>query len=475
MIRLRLQGAQLLLGLLLSLTLWTYVSFSTNPNSVRTFPLPVQVANRPDDLLIVNSQSGLPEDFSAEAQVTLSGPKQDLDRLRPQDLATAIDLADLGPGPHEVKVEVTKKPTWARTGPIDPATFVVSLARAATSTVPIRPTKQGQPPVAFSAGEITVGARESVVRGPEDQVRDVVAAEAQVDLQGQTREISRTVTLKPVDSSGTVVEGVRLSPDSVSVQVPITTQVAVQSVSIVPDLEGQPAPGYAIGSINWDPKIIEVLSTNPITGPIQTEEIDIGGLTTSITRTVGLERLPNVITRPTQVPVTVRVSIVPITVDSQLPLLVPVSYEGPDPGLTPQVEPAAVRVTLAGPFDRLSQLTSTEVTATVDLRGLGPGSYTLPVRIATPPGLSTVNASEPQVQVTIRPVPTPSPEPTAPPPTETAAPAGYSGPGGAIIMSLAHNERVMRRGGYAYGDDSGNDKPPSRAFGARPERLVRQY
>ncbi|HZB95586.1 MAG TPA: CdaR family protein [Herpetosiphonaceae bacterium] len=423
--RMRIQGAQFGLGLLLALTLWTYVSFTTNPNSTTSLVVPVKLIGPKPGLLLVDSTTGLPESFSASTQLSFSGPQQEINKLTTSNVTASANLEDAKPGVNHVSIDVTK-PRFARIVGQSPSELTLTLARELVRTVPVTVNVQGQVPFSFSAGPLTQGGHEASVRGPEDLVRGVVAAVGQVNLQGQISDISTTVALTPIDSRRSPVAGVTLTPAQVSVQVPITAQVQVQQVSVVPDLPGQPAPGYAVGSIDWQPKTVQVFTSGVITGTIHTEKIDLTGLTGSITRTVGLERPANVITRPPGVRVTVHVAIIPIAVPSQLPLLVPVSPTGLGPGLTATAKPTAVQITLAGAFDRLNHFKSSEVTAMVDLTGLGPGTHTLPVRITPPDGLQVVtSASEPRVSVTITALPTPSPMRTptiAPVPSITAAP-----------------------------------------------------
>jgi YbbR domain-containing protein len=298
------------------------------------------------------------------------------------------------------------------------------LAREIAATVPISIVRQGQPPFSFSVGDMTQGAEEAVVRGPEELVGRVASAMATVDVQGQTVDLVSTLELTAVDQAGDPVEGVTVEPESVSVRVPIVAEFGVQQVSVVPAVTGQPAPGFAVGRIDWEPKIVEVFTSGVLTGTLATEAINLNGVSSAITETVALERLPNVITRPQTVPVTVSVEIVPIAVPSQLPLLVPVSPTNLGEGLSaPLAQPASVQVILAGPFEQLSQLANTPgaVVATVDLRDLRPGTYPLPVQIQVPPGLQLVSTEPPVVSVTILPPPTPTPQPSPTPAATTTA------------------------------------------------------
>ncbi len=412
MSRMRIHGAQLALGLLLALTLWTYVSFTTNPNATDEVTIPVEPVGLADGMLIVDPSTGLPGDFYGETTLAISGPEDELEDLPDDSFQATVDLEGLEPGVRRVEIDVDG-PQNVRIRSKTPSEVTVRLARELVATVPITVEVSGQPPFMFKPGSILQGASEAVIRGPEESVRRVVAASAELNLQTQTSDVSVTLPLTPVDAARNPVEGVTASPEGVAVQVPIVPEFGEQQVSVVPDVTGQPAPGYAVESIDWNPKIIELVASGGVSGTFQTEEIDLTGLTEPISTVVGLERIPNVITDPPNVQVEVRVSIIPIAVPAQLPLLVQISPINTDPNLLASADPGSIQITLEGPLKRLSELASGEsvVVATVDLGGLGPGTHPVEVEIDKPDDLTIVTPLDPTVTVTLQPMPSPTPEP----------------------------------------------------------------
>ena len=202
--RMRIQGAQFGLGLLLALTLWTYVSFTTNPNSTTLLVVPVKLIGPKPGLLLVDSTTGLPESFSVSTQLSFTGPQQEINRLTTSNVTASANLENAKPGVNHVSIDVTK-PRFARIVGQSPSELTLTLARELVRTVPVTITAQGQVPFSFSAGHLAQGGHETSVRGPEDLVRRVVAAVGQVNLQGQTSDISTTQTLTPIDMRGSPV------------------------------------------------------------------------------------------------------------------------------------------------------------------------------------------------------------------------------------------------------------------------------
>lgn len=415
--RVRTSGLQFLLALVLALALWTFVSFSGNPPAQDVFSVPLTITSVPDTLVIVDPATGQPTELDTAVDIQVTGAQLDLRDLTPGSFSASIDLSGLDPGLHSVPIEYTA-PNNVRVRSIEPRTINVRLATGATRTVPVEADLRGALPFSFNQGEIDLSADEGVASGPQDLVDSIDRVIAPIDQQGRTSTFTETIPLVAVDRDNNPVSGITLTPDRINVTVRIEPRIDVQRVSVVPNIVGDPATGYVASAIDWSPKSIEVIAPEAIT-TLSTDPITLTGRTESLTTTVELINPEGIITRLPTNTVTVTVQISPFQVPTiNVPLTVPITPINPGTGLTATTQQRFVNITASGTPDQINQLRDPNVVlqATVDLSGLGPGTYPLPVAIQLPPGLQLVG-DPPQVSVTITEVPAPTstspPSPTA--------------------------------------------------------------
>jgi len=179
---------------------------------------------------------------------------------------------------------------------------------------------------------------------------------------------------------------------------------ASKVVPVVPQIEGDPAPGFIKGDVHVTPREVEIVGPESI----------VKGMTEATTEPVVLTnaraRMRDVVTIGVLDPVVrlriprsavVTVEIVPApterTVDG-----VPVSVRGSGSGRTARVSPETVAVRIRGAGPTVRQLQPHQVAIYVDVSGRRPGTYNLPVQPAAG-GLVSVVAIEPEsVRVTVR-------------------------------------------------------------------------
>lgn len=196
---------------------------------------------------------------------------------------------------------------------------------------------------------------------------------------------------------------------TVSQVVPQTVSLAFElgETRIVPiraDVEGEPAPGFERGSVTVSPASVEVTGPSSDLHALRdasTEPVSIDGATETVVQTVTVGVDDGALRLRQPVSAEVRVEIVPAAIERTMAAVRVTMQNVPD-GTTATADPHSVSVSVRGRREALAPLDSQEVTAFVDLAGLRPGRYNLPVRI-DPSRAFGVSRIEPSiVEIVIR-------------------------------------------------------------------------
>lgn len=196
------------------------------------------------------------------------------------------------------------------------------------------------------------------------------------------------------------VEVVQVAPSSI---VMVFEKTATRPVPIVPEIEGNPAPGFIVGTVTADPKTIEV--TGPESAVARateavTEAVSVAGARARIAESVRVGLLDPLLRLKTPRSATVRVEVLPgpreRTVGGQ-----PVHLRNLAPALAAQALPPAVDVVLRGSREGLNRIEAGDVMAYVDLSGLGVGDYSLPIAAEASNDAGIARILPPAVQVRI--------------------------------------------------------------------------
>lgn len=164
----------------------------------------------------------------------------------------------------------------------------------------------------------------------------------------------------------------------------------VRIVKVRPSLEGSPAPGYEVGSIDVDPATVEVVGPeNSLRGleEAMTEPVTIADATRPVRELVTIGVADPAVRLRTPQTASVTVQIFPGS-SSRLVRGVPVRVSNLGPGLRGRVAPADVAVTVRGTEAAVESLTTQSVEAYVDARELSPGEHESEVKVRAGPGLT---------------------------------------------------------------------------------------
>jgi hypothetical protein len=181
-------------------------------------------------------------------------------------------------------------------------------------------------------------------------------------------------------------------------------RAGAREVPVLPSVEGEPAPGFVVGRASSEPATVKVLGPESrlaaLTAAI-TEPVVVEGASADRQETVTVGVLDPSVRLETPQTARVRVEIVPAPVEQTTPG-VPVRLRGASANVTARVRPQVVAVRVRGSREALGRLPVETVVAFVDLSGLGPGRYSLPVQVEPSRTFGVAGVEPALVQVDVR-------------------------------------------------------------------------
>ncbi len=359
-------------SLLLAVFIWVAAVNSHNPVESRRYPERIPIRVVVDEGMIVTN---IPV---ATAQLVLRASTGVWQNLALQDIQITADLTGKPPGVYTVPMKVTFA-TGDRivVEDIQPQELTVAIDQAAERLIPVVDDIRTPPSTGLEVRNITFDPPEVLASGTASQVARVASATVRLHLGNERNTFTRNFRLFAVDSQGQPITEVTLSPDTVDVAVEIEPGADYREVFIVPDVVGEPADGYVVYSITYDPQSILVSGLpddlEHLPGTIQTSPIDLTGQTQSFSTEVTLD-LPAGVFLPAGQDITVTVQIETLTASRRFDNL-PVEIQGLGEGLQAAITPNIVSMLITGPQPILDTLSSSQIAIVADLTGLDVGTH----------------------------------------------------------------------------------------------------
>lgn len=351
----------------------------TDNNALVLKDQPVNITYNQEKYVI----EGLPE----TVDITLIGSKTDLYIAKQSSSHdVVIDLTGLKPGTHKVAIEYNQN-TGSIEYMVNPsiATVIIHEKVSETRTMTVDILNKDKLDSKLSVNNISYDTDKVVIKGAEHQLEEVVEVKALVDINNLPSQEVGTFTLKNVplkayNVNGEVVE-VEIVPETIDATIEITSPSKEIPLKVIP--KGEVASEYAISSISLnetkvtaygEKTVLDELNYIPI-------EIDVDSLKSNKTYKVELER-PVGIKSLSISNVTVSVSLGEVSnkkIDN-----IGIQYRNLGDGYTVQgtnVNDANVTVTLKGVKTVIDNITADNITAYIDLSGLGEGEYEVDVNV----------------------------------------------------------------------------------------------
>jgi YbbR domain-containing protein len=407
-----------ILALLLAFTVWIAATLQSDPFSPREFPnVPVTLVNQPENTILFNES-----DFSQTATITARAPESVLAELRTADFVASMDLSGVQPGtPTLVPIEITCTNEAVRIEAWFPSRQTIHLESLKTVSLPVTIEVQGQIAIGYQSSDAAVIPGVVEVHGPEPLLDRVVSMSGSVNVDGARAEVVEKARVMPLDADGRLVSGLDWTPAQVEVRVGVRRRLGYKpDVEVVPDLRGDPALGYRLGSVSVDPSTVTLAGVpavlDELPGFVETLPISVTGATAELLEHSPL-KVPNAVVVVGVDYVTVTVEV--LAIQSSRAMTSVVEIQGVRPGWLATPSPGVVDVILEGPDATLAAMEQDDLLVIVNLFNYSLGVHRVEPEVIVPEGVIVVSIIPETIEVAIIPVPTPTPTLTVTPTVTT--------------------------------------------------------
>lgn len=366
--------ATLALSFVLALIVWSAADRANDPIITRTIEVPITKQG----LLAGDGEVNFAEKV---VRLTFQGPTSIANPLVPGNFIAYIDRSTLPFGESEaiIQVEATEPNLNIEILAQEPAVILVNAIPTISVEIPIEVSIRGDVARGYEQGGILIDPQSILVTGPENEVNRLATARINVFLESARENFTGVRTPSWFGPSGEPIPlgNLETSTDEVAVSVEVNQTAGVKVVPVIANWIGTPPSGYRLLAIDVEPQTA-LISGSPTlleqTQSIETELIDISGAIAPFEQRVALELPPGIQLDEVQ-PVVLSVDIEPILTTDVVRKEVEVRALGE--GMTVTLQTEEVTVFLFGPLPVLDSVTPDDVSVTLDLLDLEPGTHNI--------------------------------------------------------------------------------------------------
>ena len=198
--------------------------------------------------------------------------------------------------------------------------------------------------------------------------------------------VDEVLDVQILDENDSLLDGVAINPQSVSVSIPISPQSGYRDLAVKVVVNGQVAAGYRLENISVFPPVITVFAEDPelvngLPGVVETQALDLQDAKENISTRLALT-LPESITIVGTKTKTVQVQVAISPIQTSVTLVdQTINIIGLPDGFAAQISPETVDVIISGPLPVLDALTPQDIAVSIDVTGLDLGTHQLEPKV----------------------------------------------------------------------------------------------
>lgn len=270
------------LALIVAIGCWIFVMNDQNPQIENTYTVPISIANAPEGYQISQDQE--------KVKIRVRAPRSLFMTVDETDFKAYVDLNGVEAGVHELQVQ-TVLPSGFELVATSPTKISVNVDKIEQKEVPVRLNLSGVPGDGKVVASIKQSLQNVTVEGPISLLNQVTSVIGYIGVNGNTENFNVTVPLIAVNDKDKEIDGVKLVPKTVDVNIILAHGLNTKVVDVKPAIMSDLSNDYVVKSIKAEPDKIEISGNADIIGNLtylSTEEISLAELTKPTTKTVKL-------------------------------------------------------------------------------------------------------------------------------------------------------------------------------------------
>lgn len=270
------------LALIVAIGCWIFVMNDQNPQIENTYTVPISIANAPEGYQISQDQE--------KVKIRVRAPRSLFMSVDETDFKAYVDLNGVESGVHELQVQ-TVLPSGFELVATSPTKIAVNVDKIEQKEVPVRLNLSGVPGDGKVVASIKQSLQNVTVEGPVSLLNQVTSVVGYIGVNGNTENFNVTVPLIAVNDKDKEIDGVKLVPKTVDVNIILAHGLNTKVVDVKPNILSDLSNDYVVKSIKAEPDKIEISGNADIIGNLtylSTEDISLAELTKPTTKTVKL-------------------------------------------------------------------------------------------------------------------------------------------------------------------------------------------
>jgi len=336
--------------------------------------------------------SGL-EDEKLLARLRVDVPQREYNTVIASNYNPRVELSRITePGEQQIKLYATSTAAYGSVQDISPATLSVVVDEYVTNyRIPVSVNVTGEYPEGFYGGAFTRDPSLVALSGPKTLVDQVARIYVDYDasaLKPEAGEVATALPMRMVDREGNEIASdlLEVTSSGVVLRSIIVEQdlypIRMLPVSDLDIISGEPAKGYQVTGVEISPTVLRAAGDETIINDIQSlfveSAVSVEGAKETFSATLRV-RKPSELAYLNSTTVNATVTIEPIIISSSLPS-VRVNARGIGSALGVSLDTSSLSAIVTGPQLQVEGIRASDVTAYVDVSGLAPGQYDLPVQ-----------------------------------------------------------------------------------------------